>query len=1586
MQSKWIATRTRRPLAGLWICALLLGCAGESGSDGDGPASGCQRDSECPAAEAPCKIGRCEADGSCAIVDHVGASCDDGDVCTVGDRCDKGACLAGGNICGCKTTADCTTLDDANLCNGSMFCDLKQSPSQCRINPATMVDCGSAGNTACKAQTCQPDTGKCALQPVTDGTPCDDGKVCTLGDACSGGTCTSAADICQCAVDADCSDDGDACNGTNYCDMSKLPWRCAPNPATVVNCSDASDTACSKNNCDPKTGKCAMTPAKDGDDCDDGDPCTNGDGCKAGKCVAGTEDVCKCSTTADCAKEEDGDACNGTLYCDKGTGECKLNKATLVTCPTAAETACLKNACFPATGLCQLTPTEQTEKKCDKAGCHWQLKAPGTPIGAPPACDDDNTCTKGEVCKAGACTAGSIICWCKTDGDCADQDDGDLCNGVMFCNQQNGKCELNPASKVVCPTVGNTTCRHNLCQAKTGKCLMTPVDENKACDDDNPCTTGDLCQSGKCVGGVNTCECWLDADCAAKEDGNACNGTLYCDKTGKDKNGKPAPKCVLNPASKVACNKQPASPCLVSLCDPTSGKCVDGPGNDKGPCDDGSACTSADACTGGACLGQAVKCDDDNPCTNDSCKKATGCVHAMESCADGNGCTQDLCDAKTGKCGFDAKAKDGAACDADQSGCTLNDTCKSGSCIAGAQVICPPKSGQCQQAYCVPTGATSHTCKQGAKPDGATCKATGQCIVGGGCKAGACLAKAKYFARSMAPPLTSGTFYDVAAMADGGVVAVGRTWKGAIDKPSTSNWWLVRTNEAGDPTWQDQFGGDSVHMEQRARAVQVAGGAIYACGAVTTQGQGLNALVARWGDKKKAQWSKQVGTAAGDEVALAMHVDPVGPTTLAGWRQLSGWRRAWVVRVGANEQQVWALEHGAKGDHVMAVSLAARPGGAVLVGGRHTAANGLRQGLLLEVDSKGAITWQALLGGKVHRLADVAVTASNTFAVAGWRDPAGGHNPWLAGGPLPMAGPLSWQHQPQAKGSLHAIASAEAGRLVQVGQITPLGGKPAAWVMGSDALGNTRWSRTLQPGDASRAEGVAFLGADGVVVVGRATVAGAEHGLLARLDPWGHDSCALAGKCLDKPLAGCADENPCTADLCDGKSGCKNAAVENLLCDPADGCSTLSACAQGKCPATEQGRLFRSDWDLGGKASVARAVAMPGGGWAFVGQANPPATHGVLVGRVDSMGTLLWHNTYVTSKASTVGLALQPTADGGLLVVDMSNMTGMRRFSADGKTLWSHAYDWFKGFRLHDLVRLKDGGHALVLQVAASSKVWPRVWKINDKGTAVWKSNNIVTGYEGQNQLHLHGSAKGTNTGAPIWAVRADEAPGGDIFLAGSLRPDVTKYVYFQGWMGRVSKAGAVMWNHHYDGGKAKPDEFLFDLVALSGGGALAVGERRYDANKSHGYLLRVDDAGKKVWERFDSQGGQYVYASIAQVADGSLVIGGTATLTGFKKMWLMAMDVQGNGIWQRNYAENGRISSITPLTGGDLLLGATTLGAKTAATLMRTDRWGHPGCKAAGSCLTPKPAACDDKKACTADSCDAVNGCVNTPIPGCGG
>ncbi|MSQ83578.1 MAG: hypothetical protein EXR77_11930 [Myxococcales bacterium] len=75
------------------------------------------------------------------------------------------------------------------------------------------------------------------------------------------------------------------------------------------------------------------------------------------------------------------------------------------------------------------------------------------------------------------------MCKCKADGDCLNQDDGDQCNGLMFCNKQNGKCELNPASVVSCQTVGDTSCKQTLCQPKSGQCVASAVNEGKGCDD-----------------------------------------------------------------------------------------------------------------------------------------------------------------------------------------------------------------------------------------------------------------------------------------------------------------------------------------------------------------------------------------------------------------------------------------------------------------------------------------------------------------------------------------------------------------------------------------------------------------------------------------------------------------------------------------------------------------------------------------------------------------------------------------------------------------------------------------------------------------------------------------------------------------------------------------------------------------------------------------------------------------------------------------------------------------------------------------------------------------------------------------------
>ncbi len=318
---------------------------------------------------------------------------------------------------------------------------------------------------------------------------------------------------------------------------------------------------------DPPIGPCTDKP--DGTPCDDGDPCT-ADACKAGLCSSGPN-TCACKTNDDCVAKEDGDLCNGTLYCDKATAPfvCKVNPITVVKCQAPAN-QCLTVACNANTG------------KCDQAP-----KSDGTP------CEDTLPCTQGDVCAAGTCKGGENTC-CTSNADCAKFNGADLCAGSWFCNKASKICQVNPVTVVVCPVVDNTACSKNTCDSKTGKCAMVAVADKTACNDGNPCTAGDACEKGNCTASANTCTCQNDAECASKDDGDLCNGVPFCNKaTGT---------CVPNPATVVVCQTAGDGPCEVNTCVPTTGKCAPVPLPDGATCEaDGSKCTAGDTCKAGAC-------------------------------------------------------------------------------------------------------------------------------------------------------------------------------------------------------------------------------------------------------------------------------------------------------------------------------------------------------------------------------------------------------------------------------------------------------------------------------------------------------------------------------------------------------------------------------------------------------------------------------------------------------------------------------------------------------------------------------------------------------------------------------------------------------------------------------------------------------------------------------------------------------------------------------------------------------------------------------------------------------------------------
>jgi hypothetical protein len=95
------------------------------------------------------------------------------------------------------------------------------------------------------------------------------------------------------------------------------------------------------------------------------------------------------------------------------------------------------------------------------------------------------------------------------------------------------------------------------CDPETGACVEAPIADGTACNDLEPCTTGDTCSAGVCTAGA----------------------PVECDDHNQ---------------------------CTTDACAPGKG-CTYTPRN--GSCDDGNACSFPDICANGQCLPKNNKCN-----------------------------------------------------------------------------------------------------------------------------------------------------------------------------------------------------------------------------------------------------------------------------------------------------------------------------------------------------------------------------------------------------------------------------------------------------------------------------------------------------------------------------------------------------------------------------------------------------------------------------------------------------------------------------------------------------------------------------------------------------------------------------------------------------------------------------------------------------------------------------------------------------------------------------------------------------------------------------------------------------------------
>jgi cysteine-rich repeat protein len=580
----------------------------------------------------------------------------------------------------CDGQTDEGACDDNNVCTTDT-CDAKTQ--QCQHAPAP-GNCDADGNACTEGDTCKG--GVCTKGAVKT---CDDGNVCTI-DACDPAAGCTKTD----AIGSPC-DDGNGCSVGDACALSDTATTSAAvcKPAPVKVCAAAGP--CLTSACNPADGMCSSSNKGDAEPCDDASQCTEKDACAKGECKGAavncddgnscTQDACQydkgCVHTPAAAPCDDGNACTSGDAC--GNGACSgVPKDPTTTCDDG--NPCTTEGCDPSA----------SGGKGASSGCTNTANAA--------KCDDGNPCTAGDQCAEKACKAGANTCQCQSDADCAKSEDGNFCNGTLMCDKATPafKCAINPATVVECQPAPDKPCQQNVCDAKSGKCNLLPMVDDKPCDaDGSPCTVGDACAGGTCKAGKaldcndgNPCTsdaCDLKLGCTHTANSAACNADDSACTVGDACSGQ---KCIAGTAKNCA----DSEPCTADTCDPKTGDCKhDGAAAQGQACDaDGNLCTGPDTCkctssfcTAATCVvGPALNCDDQNPCTTDACDKQKGCTYTPF---------------------------------VDQAGCGLNQWCLAGKCVpkpyCGNGKIDQPEE-ECDDGNQVSGDGCSATCKkEGAK-------------------------------------------------------------------------------------------------------------------------------------------------------------------------------------------------------------------------------------------------------------------------------------------------------------------------------------------------------------------------------------------------------------------------------------------------------------------------------------------------------------------------------------------------------------------------------------------------------------------------------------------------------------------------------------------------------------------------------------------------------------------------------------------------------------------------------------------------------------------------------------------------------
>jgi hypothetical protein len=550
--------------------------------DSCNPSSGCVFATRPPCNDGnPCTDDACDPVRGCVFTNNV-RTCSDGNACTIHDVCQGGQCTPGTpvvcndlNPCTsdtCNPATGCVFTNTTDACDDGLVCTVgdRCAGGSCRGTPIVCND-----NNPCTDDACDHVSGAC-VYTSDDANACSDGNPCTQTDSCHAGVC-NGANVLQCSgscppgstqvggvcqtvytigaglldnLDAYCDDTGvnryNGCDGSNY----GFHWTdLVSGLATVarVDVQLESGLACAAELSSVNLNGVPVGSFIPAGWCG----CYSGHGPIALSNVASAAYAMNGVNTISIAPSSD---CEG-LSKSANFGN-NFARVTVTYAPRLPE--CQIAACNPATGACGISSASN-----------------GT------ACSDGNACTTNDTCTAGGICAGGITTSCDDNNPCTTDTcdpasgcvhtnntdvctDGNVCTAGDACGD--GICHSGPI--VVC--YDNNPCTTDTCDPASG-CLYT--NSTDACSDGNACTAGDACGGGICHSGAavvcndkNPCttdSCDPSTGCVHANNTNSCNDGNACTTGDTCASGM----CV----GGVPLNCDDGNCCTIDSCSPATG-------------------------------------------------------------------------------------------------------------------------------------------------------------------------------------------------------------------------------------------------------------------------------------------------------------------------------------------------------------------------------------------------------------------------------------------------------------------------------------------------------------------------------------------------------------------------------------------------------------------------------------------------------------------------------------------------------------------------------------------------------------------------------------------------------------------------------------------------------------------------------------------------------------------------------------------------------------------------------------------------------------------------------------------------------